>query len=199
MMLNTVLAKDHINPTYDPDENSKIDHADLEDILSDQHHTKFTEALIASLNQTQMEGTEPPSKLSAYPLVHGTDTDQPANAHHTKTPLPASDTDNLSDITRTTIPSYYYGAGETKNLVNTAAETFLLIGMFDQDADQTITADITVDGGTTQSFSSLLSMDGANDNWSRGIIPPIHAHSSLNIDIVVVSGGGHMTAEAWYI
>lgn len=34
------LPKNHVNPRYDPDENSKVDHADLENILTGQHHTK---------------------------------------------------------------------------------------------------------------------------------------------------------------
>jgi len=49
-------------------------------------HTPETAAdPIDALTQAQMKGTEPPAQLTAYPLVHGTDTDVPASAHHAKT------------------------------------------------------------------------------------------------------------------
>lgn len=63
MFLNTLRPKNHFNPRYDSDEDSQVENAQVDALVN---------LLVGDI-------------FSAYPLVHGTDTDTPASIHHSKT------------------------------------------------------------------------------------------------------------------
>lgn len=97
----------------------------------------------------------PAASLSAYPLVHGTDTDAPTDAHHTP---PASDTDTQSGDGTATVFTIAHSLGSTPTAVSVQAESADAMGDFYVSNKTSTAVDIT--------YASAPASGTSNLSWS---------------------------------